>query len=304
VPWTRFGRKRDIPGGLWTKCESCGELIFRKDLEKRGLGCPECNHHFTLLARQRLAMTVDEGSFEEHWADLTTLDYLEFSDRVPYPEKIAQTAKKTGENEAAVAGTAAIHGIPVAIAVLDFAFLGGSMGVVVGEKVARTVELALERRLPLITFTSSGGARMHEGALSLMQMAKTCGVLSRLHDAGGFYISMLTHPTTGGVTASFASVADIIAAEPGALIGCAGPRVIQTTIRQDLPPGFQRAEFLLEKGQIDLIIDRPHLRETLARLLAYSPLVQVPDDFLLPGAGGEEAGREEAGGAPSGKQEQ
>ena len=280
MPWTRFGRKKDIPGGLWTKCENCGELIFRKDLEKANLVCPECNHHFTLLARKRIELTVDEGSFEEVHKNLGTVDYLNFKDKIPYPEKIAKTIKKTGEKEAAIIGTARIHGIPVALGVLDFGFLGGSMGVVVGEKIARLVELAMERDLPLVTFTSSGGARMHEGALSLMQMAKTCSALAKYHDSGGYYISVMTHPTTGGVTASFASVADIIAAEPGALIGFAGPRVIQTTIRQELPEGFQRAEFLRDKGQIDIIIPRSEMRKTLAKLLAYSPKVEVPDDFL------------------------
>lgn len=279
MPWTRFGRKKDIPGGLWKKCESCGELIFHKDLEKADLVCPECNHHFTLLGRKRIELTADEGSFEEHFRELVTRDYLEFHDKIPYPDKIEKTRKKTGENEAAITGTARIHGIPVALGVLDFGFLGGSMGVVVGEKIARVVELALERKLPLVTFTSSGGARMHEGALSLMQMAKTCGALARYHENGGFYISVMTHPTTGGVTASFASVADVMVAEPGALIGFAGPRVIQTTIRQDLPPGFQKAEFLLEKGQIDMIVPRSKMRETLARLIAYSPWAQVPENF-------------------------
>lgn len=280
MPWTRFGRKKDIPGGLWKKCESCGELIFHKDLEKGNQVCPECNHHFTLLGRKRIQLTADEGTFEEYFKELLTRDYLEFHDKIPYPQKIERTRKKTGENEAAITGTARIHGIPVALGVLDFGFLGGSMGVVVGEKIARLVELALERKLPLVTFTSSGGARMHEGALSLMQMAKTCGALAKYHQEGGFYISVMTHPTTGGVTASFASVADVMIAEPGALIGFAGPRVIQTTIRQELPPGFQKAEFLLEKGQIDMIVPRNELKVTLARLLAYSPWAQVPEDFL------------------------
>ncbi len=292
MPWTRFGRKKDIPGGLWTKCENCGELIFRKDLEKENLVCPECNHHFTLLARKRIELTVDEGSFEEVNKDLGTVDYLRFKDKIPYPEKIQKTMKKTGEKEAAITGTARIHGIPVALGVLDFGFLGGSMGVVVGEKITRLVELAMERDLPLVTFTSSGGARMHEGALSLMQMAKTCGALAKYHDSGGYYISVMTHPTTGGVTASFASVADIIAAEPGALIGFAGPRVIQTTIRQELPEGFQRAEFLRDKGQIDIIIQRSEMRDTLAKLLAYSPKVEVPDDFLEKKEEEEEEGGE------------
>lgn len=269
MAWSRFGKKKDMPGGLWIKCESCGTMIFRKDFSQNKL-CPECGHHFTLSATERIELTVDEGSFEERWADMRTVDALEFADRVPYQQKLDSSRDKTGRNEAVVTGRAAIHGCPVALGVMDFSFLGGSMGVVVGEKVSRLVEMATEEQLPLVIFCASGGARMHEGALSLMQMAKTCSALSLFHQSGGFYVSVLTNPTTGGVTASFASVADVILAEPGALIGFAGPRVIKETLMKDLPKGFQRAEFLLEKGQIDRIVPRDRMRVELAKLVTYA----------------------------------
>ncbi len=283
MAWTRFGKKKDMPGGLWIKCEACGNMIFRKDFPGSKV-CPECGHHFPLGAEARLRMTLDEGSFEEFWADMRTIDRLGFVDRAPYKEKIEKTIKKAGRNEAIVTGIGAIAGMPLAIGVMDFQFLGGSMGVVVGEKVARLVELARERSLPLVIFCASGGARMHEGALSLMQMAKSCATLKRFQDGGGFYVSVLTNPTTGGVTASFATVADVILAEPGALIGFAGPRVIKTTLKQDLPKGFQKAEFLLEKGQIDRIVPRDRMRPELARLIAYAtgrdplPLKEITGD--------------------------
>jgi len=268
MAWTRFGKKKDMPGGLWIKCGDCGVMIFHKDFTAHKL-CPECGHHFSLKGTERVAITADQDSFEELWADMRTIDALGFVDRGPYSEKIDKVVSKTGRNEAVLTGRAKILGIPVALGVMDFSFLGGSMGVVVGEKITRLVELATEENLPVIIFCASGGARMHEGALSLMQMAKTCSALSRFNDAGGFYVSVLTNPTTGGVTASFASVADVILAEPGALIGFAGPRVIRETLKQELPNGFQRAEFLLEKGQIDRIVARPDLRRELAKLIAY-----------------------------------
>jgi acetyl-CoA carboxylase carboxyl transferase subunit beta len=269
MPWTRFGKKKDMPGGLWIKCESCGAMIYRKNFSRFKL-CPDCGHHFPVKGLERVNLTVDEGSFEELWEDMKTVDRLGFSDRMPYAQKIEKTIEKTGRNEAMITGTGKLHGIEIALGVMDFSFLGGSMGVVVGEKVTRLVELAHERMLPLVLFSASGGARMHEGALSLMQMAKTCGALKRFHEDGGFYISVLTNPTTGGVTASFSSVADIIVAEPGALIGFAGPRVIQTTLKQELPKGFQRSEFLVEKGQIDCIVSRDKMRHELGRLLTYA----------------------------------
>lgn len=269
MEWSRIGKKREMPGGLWLKCESCHQMIFRKELEARHRVCPGCNFHFTLGARDRFDITLDPGTFEEKWSDLSPEDRLKFVDNISYSEKIIKTKEKSKLKEAIIAGTGEIKGRPVVMAVLDFGFMGGSMGEIVGEKVARTCELAIELNRPAIIFTSSGGARMHEGAVSLMQMAKTCGALSRLRRAGGLSISIMTNPTTGGVTASFASVCDILLAEPGALIGFAGPRVISTTLKQELPKGFQRAEFLLEKGQIDAIVSRDKMRDDLARLLSY-----------------------------------
>ena len=270
MAWTRFGKKKDMPGGLWIKCESCGAMLFRKEFEQRHRVCGTCGYHFTLPARERIALTADPGTFAEMWADLRALDVLEFHDRVPYGEKLVATKQKTGESDAMVTGTAQIKGIPCALGVMNFQFLGGSMGMVVGEKIALLCEYATERKLPVVLFACSGGARMHEGAVSLMQMAKTCGALQRLHRTGTVSISVMTHPTTGGVTASFASVCDLLIAEPGALIGFAGPRVIATTIKKELPKGFQRSEFLLEKGQIDRIVPRSMMRDELARLLAYA----------------------------------
>jgi acetyl-CoA carboxylase carboxyl transferase subunit beta len=270
MAWTRFTKKKDMPGGLWIKCESCGTMLFRKEFEGRHRTCASCGYHFTLPGRERVRLTADEGSFEELFVDLVAEDRLQFVDRVPYGEKLKATREKTGENDAMIVGTATIHGIPCVLGVMNFAFLGGSMGMVVGEKVARAIEVALEKRIPVILFACSGGARMHEGAISLMQMAKTCAALARLQEGGGFSISVMTHPTTGGVTASFASVCDLLVAEPGALIGFAGPRVIATTIKKELPKGFQRAEFLLEKGQIDCIVSRDSMRAELAKLMAYA----------------------------------
>jgi acetyl-CoA carboxylase carboxyl transferase subunit beta len=270
MAWTRFGKKKDMPGGLWIKCESCGAMLFRKEFEQKLRVCGSCGYHFTLPARDRIELTVDPGSFDEQWTDLVAHDVLGFVDRVPYAEKLVATHEKTGERDAIVTGFATVKGIPCALGVMNFQFLGGSMGMVVGEKIARLCEAAVQRRLPTVLFACSGGARMHEGAVSLMQMAKTCGALSRLHEQGLLSISVLTHPTTGGVTASFASVCDLLIAEPGALIGFAGPRVIATTIKKELPKGFQRSEFLLEKGQIDRIVERARMRDELARLLAYA----------------------------------
>lgn len=265
----RFTKKKDMPGGLWLKCESCSQVIYRKELEEKGRVCPACDFHFTLPGTERVRVTLDEGTWREEYADLTPVDRLEFTEKVSYAEKIDKTLKRLGQNEAMICGRGKVLGRPVVLAVLDFSFMGGSMGEVVGEKFALAAELAERENVPLVSFTSSGGARMHEGVLSLMQMAKTCAALDHLNRAGGFSISVMTHPTTGGVTASFASVCDITLAEPGALIGFAGPRVIATTIKQELPPGFQRAEFMLEKGMIDSIVRRTELRDTIAKLIDY-----------------------------------
>lgn len=262
-------KKREMPGGLWLKCESCGQMIYRKELEEKGMVCPACDFHFTLPGKDRVAMVLDDGGAQEHFAELTALDRLEFTDQVPYSEKVARTVQRTGQNEALLCFTGAIEGRAVVLAVLDFSFMGGSMGEVVGEKISLAFDLARQRRLPVVIFTSSGGARMHEGMLSLLQMAKTSAALASFNEAGGFSVCVLTNPTTGGVTASFASVCDVTLAEPGALIGFAGPRVIATTLKQELPPGFQRAEFLVEKGQVDRIVRRAELKNILARLIDF-----------------------------------
>ncbi len=296
-------KKKDMPGGLWLKCPSCDTTIYRKELEAKGHTCPSCSFHFTVPGRERVAMTLDPGTWNEMFADLEASDRLEFTDAVPYSEKIARTVEKSGEKEALICGTGDILGRPVVLAVLDFKFLGGSMGEVVGEKVSLAADVARVRNLPLILFTSSGGARMHEGMLSLMQMAKTCSALAEFNSAGGFSICVQTNPTTGGVTASFASVCDLTLAEPGALIGFAGPRVIKTTIKQELPPGFQRAEFLLEKGQVDSIIAREDLVGMLAKLIDFGTAGRPPapaqdctrDDVESGDEPGEAAADEEAG---------
>ena len=267
---TRFRKKKDMPGGLWLKCESCGQMIYRKELEEKGRVCPACDFHFTVPGRERVSMLLDEGSAEEHYADLSTLDRLEFQDKMPYLDKVGRAKEKTGQEEALLCCAGSIEGRDLVLCVLDFSFLGGSMGEVVGEKISLGCELARKRGVPLLIVTSSGGARMHEGVLSLMQMAKTSAALADFNDAGGFSICLMTHPTTGGVTASFASVCDITLAEPGVLIGFAGPRVIASTIKQELPSGFQRAEFLLDKGQLDMIVRRRDLRQTVAQLIDYS----------------------------------
>ncbi|KAA3612933.1 MAG: acetyl-CoA carboxylase carboxyltransferase subunit beta [Planctomycetota bacterium] len=269
MAWRR--KKKDMPSGLWSRCPGCGATVFNKELEANMRVCPKCGYHHTLAGRRRIELTADPGSFVEKFTELRPTDRLGFVDTIPYAEKIQKAQSKTGNADACLAGLATIEGKEVVLAVLDFSFMGGSMGEVVGEKVARSTELAQEKGLPLIIFSASGGARMHEGAVSLMQMAKTCGALHQLRQDGGFTLSVMTNPTTGGVTASFASVCDILVGEPGSLIGFAGPRVIQNTIRQELPKGFQRAEFLLEKGQIDLIVERSKMRETLSRILSFAP---------------------------------
>ncbi len=256
--------KKDIPEGLWQKCPTCNEILYSKELEKTLKTCNKCGHHFKIGARERINITVDEGSFVEFEADLVSGNPLGFPD---YPEKIARTQEATDLKDAIVTGEAAIDGKPVVIGVMDAGFVMGSMGAVVGEKVTRALEKAIEKKLPLIVFSASGGARMQEGIISLMQMAKTCGALAKLNEARLLYITVLTDPTTGGVTASFASMGDIVLAEPGALIGFTGPRVIEQTIRQKLPEGFQTAEFLLDHGFIDRVVPRAQIRSTLAALI-------------------------------------
>jgi acetyl-CoA carboxylase carboxyl transferase subunit beta len=253
---------------IWVKCPGCREIAFRKEVERNLNVCGKCGHHFRLTVAQRLAITVDRGSWREMFAELAVGDPLGFVDSRPYPVRLEQARKQSGRNDAVVVGLAAIGQRPVALGLMDFEFMGGSMGVVVGEKLARLFEHALRRRIPVVVFSASGGARMQEGALSLMQMAKVSSAIARLRDARLPYISVLCDPTTGGVAASFAMLGDLNIAEPGALIGFAGRRVIEQTTNQQLPEGFQRAEFLLAHGMLDAIVPRPQMRDTLARLLS------------------------------------
>ncbi|MEW6410503.1 MAG: acetyl-CoA carboxylase, carboxyltransferase subunit beta [Nitrospirota bacterium] len=262
-------RKVKIPEGLWVRCENCKEIIYKAEVEKNLKVCPKCNYHFRITPEERIALIIDEGTFIEMDANLVSNDPLEFKDTIRYKDRIKNYQKKTGKKEAAVSGIGKINGYSVVVVVLDFSFMGGSMGSVVGEKVARAAETAIKEGLPLIIVSSSGGARMQEGVLSLMQMAKTSAAIARLGKKGIPFISILTDPTFGGVTASFAMLGDVIIAEPRSLIGFAGPRVIEQTIKEQLPAGFQRAEFLLNHGLVDMIVERKHLKETLARLLLF-----------------------------------
>ncbi len=264
---TKTDKKVKIPEGLWVKCDSCKEIIYRKEIDKNLKICPKCNYHFRISARERLGFIVDEGSFIEMHADLASDDPLNFRDKVPYKDKLQDNKKKTGLSDAALSGEATVNGLPVIIVVMDFSFIGGSMGSVVGEKIVRAAEAAIEAKRPLITFASSGGARMQEGIFSLMQMARVSAAIGRLRDSGNLYISVLADPTFGGVTASFAMLGDLILAEPRSLIGFAGKNVIEQTIKQQLPEDFQRAEFLLEHGFIDKIVDRKDIKQTLARII-------------------------------------
>ncbi|MEB3299768.1 MAG: acetyl-CoA carboxylase, carboxyltransferase subunit beta [Candidatus Sericytochromatia bacterium] len=260
--------RRDMPDGLWTKCPACGGAIYNKDLEANLHVCPSCGHHFRLDGRTRLSTMVDPGTFQERGRELRSLDPLNFSDTRPYARRLAQAQAADPAAEAVITGMGKIHGRDVALAIMDFGFMGGSMGSVVGERVARIIDAACVEGKDLIVVTASGGARMQEGTLSLMQMAKTSVALARLHEAGRLYISVLADPTTGGVSASFATLADLILAEPGATIGFAGRRVIEQTIRQKTPLEFQTAEWLMKHGQIDMLVPRGRLREVLAQLLA------------------------------------
>jgi acetyl-CoA carboxylase carboxyl transferase subunit beta len=256
-----------VPEGLWVKCPTCARILYNKDLVTSLQVCPNCAHHFRLSAAERLKILFDDGAWTEHDAGLRSLDPLAFVDTKPYKARLQASIKSTGLNDAIISGSGTLDGRPIVIAAMEYGFIGGSMGVVVGEKITRAAELALATRAPLIVVSASGGARMMEGALSLMQMAKISAALGRLDRAGLPYLSILTDPTTGGVTASFAMLGDLNLAEPKALIGFAGPRVIEQTIRQKLPEGFQRSEFLLEKGFIDAIVDRREMKSTIARTL-------------------------------------
>ena len=265
------GDKRvKIPEGLWVKCNHCREIIYKKELERNGKVCPKCEYHFPIEIAERIALLVDAGTFVEREQGLAPLDPLAFRDTKKYQDRLKDTQERLSVRDALVMGEARLDGVPVVLAFLNFGFMGGSMGSVVGEKLLRAVERAIEINAPLIVVTSSGGARMQEGILSLMQMAKTAAAIGRLKACGLPYITLLTDPTYGGVTASFAMLGDLIMAEPKALIGFAGPRVIEQTIKQKLPEGFQRAEFLLRHGMIDLIVERKRQREMIRRFIAWS----------------------------------
>jgi acetyl-CoA carboxylase carboxyl transferase subunit beta len=258
-----------VPEGLWIKCPGCAQLIYKNDLEGNLNVCPKCSHHFRISARERLQSLFDGGRFSEHFPNLVSTDPLKFTDTKPYKDRLQKTIEATGLKDAVIVATGRLDGLDVVISAMEYTFIGGSMGVVVGEKITRGIEMALEKRQPAIVVSCSGGARMMEGALSLMQLAKVSAALARLDRARLPFISVLTDPTTGGVTASFAMLGDLNIAEPKALIGFAGPRVIEQTIRQKLPEGFQRSEFLVEHGMLDLIVDRRDMKATLSRTLRF-----------------------------------
>jgi acetyl-CoA carboxylase carboxyl transferase subunit beta len=262
-------KKKEIPDGLWTKCDSCGEIIYVKELEKNFWICKKCGFHFRLKSGDYIEILLDEGKFEEYDRDLVSTDPLEFKDSKRYPDRVRDSIKKTNLNDAIVTGIGKINGKEVSFGVMDFGFIGGSMGSVVGEKVARAIERSIERKIPLVIVSCSGGARMQEGILSLMQMAKASALLSKLSELKIPFISVLTNPTTAGVMASYASLGDVIIAEPKALLGFAGPRVIQQTIGQELPEGFQSSEFFLEHGFLDMIVERKNLKRILGLILEY-----------------------------------
>ncbi len=273
--WTQVadtvaGKRSDVPEGLWMRCPVCEAMLYRKNVEANLHVCPECDHHQRIGADERVAQLCDPGGFEPLWEALRPTDALQFTDRIAYSQRLAAEQTKSGHPDAVVAGTGFVKGRRVVLACMDPRFMMGSMGSVVGEKITRAVELATEQDLPLVIVSCSGGARMQESALSLMQLAKTSAALARLDDAGGLFISVLTDPTTGGVTASFAMLGDVILAEPRALIGFAGPRVIANTVRQELPEGFQTAEFLLQAGFVDRVVHRKDLRSEISRIIDYA----------------------------------
>lgn len=265
-----MSRKQDgVPEGLWLRCPECEKMLFAKVVDDNLKVCPECQYHFTVAARDRVAQLVDEGTFEEMFGEITPEDPLDFADRKRYADRLKEYQAKTGNSDAVICGKGFIKGRPIMMAAMDPRFMGGSMGSVVGEKITRTIEAAIKETLPLLIISASGGARMQESTLSLMQMAKTSAALAKYDDAGGLFISLLTDPTTGGVTASFAMLGDFIIAEPKALIGFAGPRVIANTIKVELPEGFQRAEFLKDHGFVDFVVHRKDLRSEIARLVDF-----------------------------------
>ncbi|MBW8852171.1 MAG: acetyl-CoA carboxylase carboxyltransferase subunit beta [Xanthomonadales bacterium] len=275
---TNAARKRSVPEGLWEKCDGCGAVLYRQELEDNLEVCPKCGFHGAIRARRRLGAFLDAGTGIEIAPELGPVDVLKFKDQKKYSDRIKAAQKNTGERDALIAMEGALRGRPIVAAAFDFAFMGGSMGSVVGERFTRGVERAVDLQAPFVCFSASGGARMHESLFSLMQMAKTSAALGRLRAKGLPYISVMTNPTTGGVSASFAMLGDVNIAEPGALIGFAGPRVIEQTVRQTLPEGFQRPEFLLEHGVLDQICDRRELRERIAHLVALLMKLPEPED--------------------------
>lgn len=275
--------RRKIPTGIWVKCKSCHEPLFAAELERNLMVCPKCDYHFPLTAYKRIDLLTDEGSFREYDADVTAVDVLSFTDKKPYSQRLAEATKKSGVKDAVVTGLGTLEGIPVSIAAMDFSFIGGSMGSVVGEKVARTFKRGVTHRRPVVIAPTSGGARMQEGVISLMQLGKTNAGAAELADAGLPYVVVISDPTTAGVMASYASVGDVIISEPNALMGFAGPRVIMETIRQELPPGFQRAEFQLEHGFVDVVAHRRDVRGIVAEILE----ILTPEDVLASGGNGE-----------------
>jgi acetyl-CoA carboxylase carboxyl transferase subunit beta len=274
-PIEAANKESRVPEGLWVKCPSCGQIIYNKDLAASLSVCTKCSHHFRLTAAERLRSLFD-GDWEEHDEGLKSTDPLQFTDTKPYEQRLKASIESTGMTDAVITASGRINGIQTVVAAMEYAFIGGSMGVVVGEKITRAIERALEARQPVIIVSCSGGARMMEGALSLMQMAKISAALARLDRAKLPYISVLTDPTTGGVTASFAMLGDVNIAEPKALIGFAGPRVIEQTIRQQLPEGFQRSEFLLDHGMLDMVVDRRELKDVITRILRFGASAPAP----------------------------
>ena len=279
-----------VPEGLWVKCPTCGKVLYEKDLAKNLRVCSHCAHHFRMSASERLSSMLDDGQWTEHDRGLMSTDPLRFTDTKPYGKRLKAGAAATGLRDAAISADGCLNGLEVVVVAMEYGFIGGSMGIVVGEQIARAVERALRRGIPLVIVCCSGGARMMEGTLSLMQMAKISAVLARLDRASLPYIAVLTDPTTGGVTASFAMLADLNIAEPNALIGFAGPRVIEQTIRQKLPSGFQRSEFLLKHGMLDMVVDRRQLKHTIARSLRFMGAVEPARSAEHPKAQAEPAG--------------
>ena len=293
----RAAERRDVPSEVFDKCPGCGEILYRARLEQNLWVCPHCGHHNRMSAEGYLSLLLDDEEYDELFADMRSADPLGFVDLRPYVDRLADAERRTGQGDAVRTVAGRIDAVPVGLAVMDFDFIGGSMGSVVGEKVSRLGRRSLERAEPLVVVSASGGARMMEGILSLMQMAKTSAVLARLHDAGVPFISILTNPTTGGVTASYAMLGDVNVAEPGALIGFAGPRVIEQTIKQELPEGFQRSEFLLEHGMIDCIVDRRELKLTVSRLLRHMLGMTAPANGRVANGAAQERTGERNGGA-------